>query len=536
MWKRDALFLGLVLGSVAALVAGLFPYRLLARPHPPVAEAPLDDAFAGSLARVNAAFARQWAELQVKPAPRASDLTVARRLTLALTGSIPSLQEVRQFENDADAPRLQGLLAGLLQDRRFADYFAERLARTYVGSEGGPFILYRRRRFVSWLSDELLRNRPYDDLVREIIASQGLWTDKPATNFVTVTIEPDNQKGPNPERLAGRVTRAFLGIRLDCAQCHNHPFQPWKQAEFQGLAAFFGQTHHGFTGIYDGEGDYQVENRKTLAKETVAPGVPFQPEFLPDSGTRREQLAAWVTAPGNPWFARATVNRVWALLLGKPLVEPVDDLASAAEIPPVLDLLAEDFRTHGHDLQRLIRLIVATDVFQLDSAAGEEFTEVHERAWAAFPMTRLRPEQVVRSILQAGSVETLTPDSHILVRIFKAIGENDFVTRYGDVGEDEFDGHSGTIPQRLLLMNGEIVKQKTEGGLFNAATRIAWMAPDDASAVEAAYLAVLTRQPTAEEAGHFASRLQGGSRGERSQAMEDLYWALINSTEFSWNH
>jgi hypothetical protein len=150
-------------------------------------------------------------------------------------------------------------------------------------------------------------------------------------------------------------------------------------------------------------------------------------------------------------------------------------------------------------------------------------------------MTRLRPEQVVGAILQSASVETLTADSHILVRIFKAIGENQFVERYGDMGEDEFDGRSGTIPQRLLLMNGEIVGEKTKGSFLNAVTRIAWMAPDDRAAVEAAYLAVLTRHPTAEEGAHFEARLRE-SKGERDARLEDFYWALINSTEFSWNH
>ena len=130
----------------------------------------------------------------------------------------------------------------ILQDRRFADYFAERLARTFVGTEDGPFILYRRRRFVTWLEEQLAHNRPYDQLVRELIAGTGLWTDKPATNFLSVTCQPDHQNQPDPVRLAGRVTRAFLGLRLDCAQCHNHPFADWKQADFQGLSAFFGQT------------------------------------------------------------------------------------------------------------------------------------------------------------------------------------------------------------------------------------------------------------------------------------------------------
>jgi hypothetical protein len=150
-------------------------------------------------------------------------------------------------------------------------------------------------------------------------------------------------------------------------------------------------------------------------------------------------------------------------------------------------------------------------------------------------MTRLRPEQVVGGLLQAASVTTIDSESHILVRLARYGSQNEFVQRYGDSGEDEFDGKGGTIPQRLLLMNGKLVHEKTKEDIFNAATRIAWMAPDDRRAVEAAYLTVLTRRPTAEEAAHF-EKLLAEPGAKRTERLEDLYWALINSSEFSWGH
>jgi hypothetical protein len=535
MWMRNLLFLGLVLCGVAALSAALFPLPAASRIDHFDGQELQDAAFRSVVERVNAFFQQQWADLGLKPAGRAPELTIARRLSLALTGTIPSLQEIRQFESQAGESRVQWWLTGILRDPRYADYWAERFARAYVGTEDGPFVVYRRRRFVAWLSDELLKNTSYGTIVRELITAEGLWTDKPATNFLTVTYDPD-KKILNPERLAGRIARASLGIRLDCAQCHNHPFAKWKQNDFQGIAAFFGQAKQGFTGIYDGDGDYQVENRKTGVPETMEPRVPFLAELLPQEGSRRQRLAEWLTDPRNPYFARATVNRVWALLFGRPLNEPVDDVLAAGEVHPVLQLLADDFTQHQYDLQRLIRVIAATEVFQLDSAMEQEITDAHEKAWAAFPMTRLRPEQVVGSILQAASLETLNRESHILLKFTRFIGERDFVQRYGDTGEDEFDGRGGTIPQRLLLMNGNLVHDKTREELFNAATRISWLAPDDRSAVETAYLAVLTRRPTAEEAAHFEGRLAGSKDRQRIQRMEDLYWTLINSSECSWNH
>ncbi|MBV9126438.1 MAG: DUF1549 domain-containing protein, partial [Planctomycetes bacterium] len=370
MWARNLLFIVVVLAGIATLTAALFPSQRPPRvPHFNPREAQ-DPDFRASVDQVNEEFRKEWAEAGLKPAPRASDLQIARRLSLALTGTVPSLQEIRQMEAVPADQRLPWRVAELLQDRRFGDYWAERLARAYVGTEDGPFLVYRRRRFVSWLSDELMKDHPYDDLTRNLIAGQGLWTDNPATNFLTVTIEQGAGKNqPDPERLAGRVSRVFLGVRLDCAQCHNHPFEKWKREDFQGLAAFFGQAKLGFTGMHDEGGDYQTLNRKTGAKETVEPRVPFLPELLPAQGTRRRQLADWITNPRNLYFSRATVNRVWALMFGRPLVEPVDSVPTSGSLPPVLHLLADDFVAHHYDLQRLIRVIAATEVFQLDSAA-----------------------------------------------------------------------------------------------------------------------------------------------------------------------
>lgn len=535
MWRRNLLFLGLIGGGVFALGAGLMPPP---QPQPltrfDISTYQVPD-FTAIVRHVDASFHQTWTEEKVQPAPAASGLTVARRLALGLMCTIPSLEEIRQFERLPEDERLPWWIDHLLQDRRFADNFAERFARAFVGTEDGPFIFYRRRRFVAWLAEQFANNRPYDQLVRDLIASEGLWTDQPATNFVSVTVQPDNANQPDPVRLAGRVTRAFLGLRLDCAQCHNHPYAEWKQADFEGLAAFFGQTHLGFTGIHDGDGLYAVKDRKTQEMRAVAPRVPFADELRSREGSRRQQLASWVTHTKNPYFARAAVNRVWALMLGRPLVEPVDNLESDAPAPPALALLAEDFAAHQFDLRRLIRIIACTEVIRLDSASDNDAGELAEKTWAIFPLTRLRPDQVVGGILQAASVSTLNAESHILFRLARYGQRNDFVGRYGDSGEDEFDGRGGTIPQCLLMMNGSLLHEKTKDSPFNASTRIGWMAADDPRAVEAAYLSVLTRRPTPEEAEHF-QRFLADATLSRTQRCEDLFWTLLNSTEFSWNH
>jgi hypothetical protein len=401
---------------------------------------------------------------------------------------------------------------------------------------------------VAWLSESIHQNRPYDAIVRDLIADTGLWTDRPATNFITVAMIPETNH-PDPDKLTVRVCRSMLGLRIDCAQCHDHPFDDrWTQRGFQSLAAYFGSTEQGLSGIYEAKRPYKVDDYKTGKQVMISPDVPFDSHLLPDEGTLRQRLAGWVTHPDNRAFARATVNRMWTLMFGRPLVEPLDDIPLGeprANQPEqiVLDRLADAFSRSGYDLHRLVRLIAATEAFRLESRAigtsGEapELTDVQLLAWAAFPLTRLRPEQVVGGLLQSASLTTVDYHSHILRRIIKIIGQQEFVERYGDAGENELTSGGGTIPQRLLMLNGKLVDERTVANpLMNAATRIAMLAPTDATAVETAYLAVLTRRPTQAESEYFLKQLAGLEDDARSETLGDLYWALLNSSEFSYHH
>jgi hypothetical protein len=541
MTIRDVLFLGFVLAVVTAWGTGVLRSSMSPSSIPEPAR--FDSRDLDTLIReVNASFRSEWSRQGLSPAPRASDLVLLRRLSLALTGTIPALEEIRRFESLTPDARINIWLDQLLRDRRSADYLAERFARAFVGVEEGPFIQFRRRLFVTWLSDAFHENRPYDAIVRDLVADSGIWTDHPATNFVSVTFDPEVEL-PDPERLAARVARSFLGVRIDCARCHDHPFQHWKQADFRGLAAYFGNVHSGLRGIRDGELAYHPPDRKTKKPTDVEPRVPFQPELKPTTGTLREQLAGWIVHPGNSHFAKATVNRVWALMYGKALVEPVDDLASAESTPPALDRLARDFSEHGYDLHRLIRVLARIEPFRVDSgfdtASGEDSEGPggeHVENWASFPMTRMRPEQVAGAIIQAGSVRTISRESPLLVRLGAYTKTNDFVKRYGDAGEEELAVHCGTIPQELLMLNGDLIQDSTKEGLFSASSRIASLAPNDLKAVEVAYLSVLTRRPSPEEARHFTNRLAEKEGPPRKDRLSDLFWTLMNATEFSWNH
>jgi hypothetical protein len=491
--------------------------------------------------RVNALFQRQWAAAGVEPAPLADDLQVLRRLSLALHGTVPSLEEIRRFEADQAPQRLERWTLQLLNDNRFADYFAARLARSLIGAEQGQFILFRRDQFTNWLAEQIRQERPYDEIVRQMIADEGLWTGRPATNFITQAFADGNL---DPNKLAGRTARAFLGQRIDCAQCHNHPFADWKQQQFEGLAACFAQARATPLGIHDdAQRRWEVEDRQTQEKRVVPAAVPFGDEWWPAEGSPRERLAAWVTHPQNRRLERAVVNRVWGLLFGRPYHAPVDDVPNPPEPPDLdhdlLDLLGHDFRAHRFSLKRLVQIIAAARPFRLASRhPAYEFgiqAELVEQSWAAFPLVRLRPEQMIGAMVQAASIKTIDQNSHLFTRLLRLIRENDFLKEYGDLGEQELEDRSGTIPQALLRMNGRFAAEISDANILNAPGRLTGMAPSDEDCVNLAYLCCLTRYPTPAEREYFCAELKA-HRQQRGSVVEDLYWTLFNSPEFCWNH
>lgn len=543
--------------TVGGLLVGLSVVAATLRRGPSLPEVATKPAlyqasdFQLTLKRLNSQLAGAAQQAGLETAEAADNLAIARRLSLALVGSGMSLEEVRGFSNIPDEQQIRWWTSYLLQDQRWANYFAERLARAYVGTNDGPFLLFRRGKFNAWLSDQLAADTPYDQIVKEMLSAEGLWTDTPQVNFITATMDDANRNRGDPVRLAGRVSRAFLAQRIDCLQCHddfigNLTFgssshtTSGMQEHFHELAAFFAGTalpKIPFQGIKEDGREYEFEFLGDSQASVVTPGVPFAPNLLPDAGKPRERLARWVTHPKNLAFSRATVNRVWALMFSRPLVEPVDNIPLFEAVPVMLDTLAHDFSQHGFDLKRLIRLIAESDGLHRASRADFEITPQHEDVWAAFPVTQLRPEQVAGSIQQACKLTTLDGSSSLITRL-KTLGDSQsFLKRFGDRGEDEFNSEAVTISQRLVMMNGKLTGDGTKQDLINnASTRIATLVSDDARAVRAAYLATLNREPSTAELSKFEAYLQDKKGNARSRAVGDIYWAMINSTEFSWNH
>ncbi len=507
---------------------------------------PRDTSVGQSVAGLDEEFSRYWNEHGHQPAPVASWEVVSRRLSLALVGSGLSLDEIRFLESLPEESRVEACLENLLRDPRFHDYWAERWARTFVGAEEGPFIVFRRRRFVHWVRDQFRENRPYDAIVRDLVTARGFGNDQPQVNFLTVTLESGEPGQPDPVVLAARTSRAFLGMRIDCLQCHDDflgnlffgtasEARPGTQQDFHQLAAFYsGARSTGLQGIRDTQHPYRYEYLDTDQTVEVPEQVPFATDLVPDGSLPRERLAGWLTHPENRPTARAVVNRTWALLFGKPLHQPVDDLPLHGPFPPGLDFLADDLLANHWDLQRLIRVIALCRPFAMDSRDPAGVTEARESAWAVFPVTRLRPEQVAGCVIQASRLKTVDDQTSFLVRLRKFGDSGDFLKRYGDIGEDMFNQDPVTVTQRLLMLNGKFIQEHTgHDPVLNACTHVAMFAHDHAHAIETTYWAVLNRAPSANERERV---LQAMETGSRTEVIEDLFWVLFNSSEMAWNH
>jgi hypothetical protein len=390
--------------------------------------------------------------------------TICRRLSLALIGNGLSLEDIRVLEQIPESDRVTWWTDYLLSDRRSADYLAERLTRATVGTNAGPFLIFRRRMYADWLADQIAENVPYDEIVRKLITATGSWTDSPQVNFLTATMDDNDEKQPDVIRLAGRTSRAFLAQRIDCLQCHqdylgnvqfsaslsldgpselieNTEMRTGQQQDFHQLASFFADTRmeNPFVGLRNVNRDYKVRYLDEAEERTVSPKVPYAEQLLPEHGTSREKLAAWVTHPKNKAFARAAVNRTWAILFGKPWFAEIDNIPLAGPFPAGFELMTEDFINHGYDWKRLIRVLTHLKAFQRDSRLSDtEPTEVHESVWAVFPLTQLRPEQVAASVHQAARLKTIDEESSIISKLELFGGVNEFTKAYGDQGDDEF--------------------------------------------------------------------------------------------------
>jgi hypothetical protein len=480
--------------------------------------------------------------LRIPPSESSGDAMFCRRVYLDLIGLVPTPEELVAFLEDQGPDKRARMIDALLRRPEHVDFWTLKLAdrlgcnQRFTGVKGA--ISYHR-----WIRDQVAANISFDRFVRAIVTAKGPnFTNPPASFYRRVR---------TPEDAAEAVSQIFLGIRLGCARCHNHVSERWTQDDYYGMAAFFSQVRY-----KSGPQDYALYNKE----ETVylAPDAEIRqprtgavmrprplggdPVVVDGDADRREKLADWLVSPSNPFFARAAINRIWYHLMGRGIVEPVDDLRESN--PPVsaglLDALADDFVRHGYDVRRTIRLIVSSRVYQLSSLPNR-FNAGDTRYFSHATVRMLSAEQILDSAsraagvpeklfnLPAGSRAVQVPDGELVHPFLKDFGQ----PARADACECE-RGTDSTLEQALQIVGGRTLHNK----VIAPDNRIGEMlraGADDRTLVEGLFLATLSRPPIAAERDLAVSDLAARAR-DRRRAAEDLFWALLNHPEFLFQH
>lgn len=503
-----------------------------------------------------------WRDAEVTPSDPATDGEWARRVYLDLIGRIPSVEETRRFLDDRDQQKRAKLVDRLLSSEH-RDEYAQNWAAIWTNlllgrkADGDRRGLVNRNGLEIYLRDAFAENRPYDRLVHELISANGANNpDDEGFNGAVNFLLDNLQEKATPATT--KTARIFLGVQVQCTQCHNHPFNTWKQNQFWGLNAFFRQARalrnfdddrvvgarledQDFAGEggdpESGEIYFELRNSTLIAvlEPTFIDGAKIKPSGYVEDVNRRDQLADLVIASRE--LPLAIVNRAWAHFLGYGFTKPVDDMGphNAPSHPALLDALAEQFAAHGFDLERLARWIVLSEPYSLSSRAGRH-NEADDPAlgskplFSRFYLRQMRPEELYASLVTATGVGARGAEDQARRRWL-----DQFTIAFGTDENDEASTFNGTIPQALMLMNGDLTRRalSTDKGAFLC--QVAEEPSRDREKIDKLYLAAFSRLPTRAELG-VAQRLWVARRGDTPAALKDIWWALLNSNEFILNH
>jgi hypothetical protein len=501
--------------------------------------------------KIDQHIAQRWTETQTQPAPRADDAEFLRRVYLDLAGRIPSVKEARMFLDDRRPDKRTRLVEQLLDGSRYVAHFTNVWRALLLPEAGNNFqVRLQQANFEAWVKRKVAQNAGYDEMARDLLTFP---IGQRSPNDLFGGGEPTplafySAKEFKPENLAASTARVFLGISAECAQCHNHPFASWKREQFWGFAAFY-------AGIKSRRTQDLVLPEREIAdkRELIIPGTErvAQATFL-DGGepvwksktSARATLAEWMTAPANPYFARAGANRLWAYFFGAGLIDPVDEMVGGdrqASHPELLDLLAREFADHKYDVKFLIRAITASRAYQLSSAAAHKSPD-DRTLFARMPLRGLTAEQLFDSVTMATGLRDSGGGDDLLSAVFggKRSARSEFLTRFANQSERATESQT-SILQALSLMNGKVIADATS--LEHSETLAAIVESPFATTterLEALYLATLSRRPTAKELSRtlqFVNDAAGrGKEGAYNEALADVFWALLNSPEFGLNH
>ncbi len=491
-------------------------------------------------------------QIGVPPSPICDDSTFLRRVSLDIAGRLPTLEETKLFLADKSPDKRDHAIEALINSPDYADYFANKWTALLKNQRSDNADITANFAFHAWMRDNLLANTPYDQIVRQILASTGTIVSNPPVAWYKRVKEPTAQLED--------VAQLFLGVRMQCAQCHHHPFEKWTQAEYYHLAAFFSQIGRKPTAIagedliFHKRGVAQTEHRKTLVM--LKPAGLGEPELdiAPDDDPRLA-LVDWMSKKDNPFFAKSLVNRYWKHFFKRGLVEPEDDLrdTNPPTNPDLFDALAKHFTDSGYDLKSVVRLITQSHTYQL-SAMPNEHNAVDLQAFSHFYPKRMTAEVLLDSIdtvtgskttfadLPPGTRAVSLPDNSYnrASPFLKVFGRPEGAS----VCECE-RVQSASLAQSLHLMNAPDVKAKLAAS-NGRAEQLSKAEMPEPKRIRELYLAAYSREPSADEVKIAETHLLKprtdaagkplDSQRAKRNGYEDLLWALLNTKEFLYNH
>ena len=496
-------------------------------------------------AKIDERIAAAWGK-DVKPAPVADDAEFFRRVHLDLAGRIPSVTEIRDFLEDdrPDKRRLwvDRILAADPDDSSYRDAYVSHFAnvwRAWLLAPPNQQALFQQPALEQWLRQALKANVGYDQLVRDLLTHQpgpanlGIGGGDPSPSAFYLANES------RPENLAGSTARLFLGVKLECAQCHDHPFAPWTRDQFWQYAAFFTdvpqQARPGqqLAAYRARRGEIKVAGTDKVVQARFLDGT--EPQWT--DGRTRPTLVEWMTAADNPFFARAAVNRLWAYFFGAGLVEqpdgPGDD--NPAHYAGLLDELAREFVAHKYDVKFLVRAITASQTYQRASAVSHP-SQQNLRLFARMPLRGLGPEQLFDSLAVATEFQDTSPADPRAILFGVAQSPRDqFLAKFA--AQDQKTDYQTSILQALYLMNNDFIADRTSVQKNRTLATLGDQRTGTARKVESLYLVVLSRKPRPDESERFVKYVDaGGAAGDPKKALADVFWVLLNSPEFLLNH
>lgn len=501
---------------------------------PPGSQAPPETAISSYIDRHVQSKLRK---LRIAPSGLCDDATFIRRAYLDITGTLPTAAQVNDFVDGMSTGKRDQLVDELLQRREFADLWVMKFAELLqIRSVQDQFSYKAALQYYDWLRDQLAANVPIDQVVKALITGSGSTFRHPEANYYQV--QTDTLK------LAENTAQVFMGMRIQCAQCHNHPFDRWTMNDYYGFAGFFAQV-----GRKPGEDPREsiVYDRSEGEIKHPVGGRVMSPKFLggaapaiPEGGSRREVLAGWIASPENPFFARNLANIVWAHFMGRGIIDPVDDIrvSNPASNPELLEALGAKFTEYRYDFRKLVKDICTSRTYQLSTRANES-NALDDRNFARAVPRRLRAEVLLDVISQVTDTQDKfqgLPKGARAVEIPDGNVNNYFLRTFGRATRATVCScevrTEPNLSQALHLLNGTTTHDKIQQGGVVKSLMKSNPKPDEV--LDGLYLRCLARKPTEDERRKLAPYFKEGR--DLTQSLNDMFWALLNSKEFVFNH